>query len=151
MGQYYGEIDVGATYETRSRTVTESDIGTFTNLMGIHEPMFKDREYYEETRFGTLITPGPMTFSLSAAAVLSEGFLEETVVAFLGLDSLDLAAPVRRDDTITSLVEVVDKQTTSSPDEGIVRLAVEVVNQERETVMKYEATFLVERRPGAQG
>jgi len=151
MGQYYEEIDVGATFETRHRTVTESDIGTFTNLIGIHEPLFKDREYYEQTQFGTLIAPGPMTFSLSAAAVLSEGLLNETVVAFLGLDSLELTAPVARDDTIISEVEVVDKRTTSSPSDGIVRLAVEVVNQQRETVMTYEATFLVERSPGARG
>ena len=45
QGLTYEEHEVGATYETLGRTVTEADICAFVNLCGFNEPLFYDMEY----------------------------------------------------------------------------------------------------------
>ena len=45
--------DIGATYRTLGRTVSEADICAFVNLCGFNEPLFMDMEYVAKAR-GTL-------------------------------------------------------------------------------------------------
>ena len=43
--EYFEEYEVGAEFETKTRTVTEADIVNFVNLFGFHEPLFMDMEF----------------------------------------------------------------------------------------------------------
>lgn len=50
-------------FKTHCRTITETDIVTFVNVVGLHEPFFIDMEYIREKMTGShrsRFAPGPM-------------------------------------------------------------------------------------------
>lgn len=54
-------------FKTHRRTITEADIVTFVNVVGLHEPFFIDMEYIKENMTGahrSRFAPGPMIISL---------------------------------------------------------------------------------------
>jgi len=54
-------------FKTHRRTITETDIVTFVNVVGLHEPFFIDMEYIRENMTGShrsRFAPGPMVISL---------------------------------------------------------------------------------------
>ena len=57
----------GLRFKTHCRTITETDIVTFVNVVGLHEPFFIDMEYIRENMTGShrsRFAPGPMVISL---------------------------------------------------------------------------------------
>jgi acyl dehydratase len=54
-------------FKTHNRTITETDIVTFVNVVGLHEPFFIDMEYIKTNMSGrhrNRFAPGPMIISL---------------------------------------------------------------------------------------
>jgi acyl dehydratase len=54
-------------FKTHRRTISETDIVTFVNVVGLHEPFFIDMEYIRENMTGShrsRFAPGPMVISL---------------------------------------------------------------------------------------
>jgi acyl dehydratase len=68
-----------------------------------------------------------------------------TLVAFAGLE-WDFRAPLRPGDRVTARLRVDEARRTSRGDRGLVRLAVELVNQRGEIVQAGSWTFLVRCR-----
>ena len=63
-GKYFEDFTIGDRFKTQRRTITETDIVSFRNLIGMFEDLFLDREYVEsQTPFKKLIAPGGLTFS----------------------------------------------------------------------------------------
>jgi acyl dehydratase len=70
-GLTFEQHDVGATFRTLSRTVSETDIVTFVNLCGFTEPLFMDMEYVaRESVFKRRAAPGALTFALSEGLIM---------------------------------------------------------------------------------
>lgn len=54
-------------FKTHCRTITEADIVTFVNVVGLHEPFFIDMEYIKKNMSGkhrNRFAPGPMMISV---------------------------------------------------------------------------------------
>lgn len=54
-------------FRTHNRTITETDIVTFINVVGLHEPFFIDMEYIHKNMSGkhrNRFAPGPMIISV---------------------------------------------------------------------------------------
>ena len=54
-------------FRTHNRTITETDIVTFVNVVGLHEPFFIDMEYIDKNMSGkhrNRFAPGPMIISV---------------------------------------------------------------------------------------
>lgn len=59
-------------FTTHRRTITETDIVTFVNVVGLHEPFFIDMEYIRENMaegHRERFAPGPMIMSLGMGLV----------------------------------------------------------------------------------
>lgn len=142
----FGEFTVGETFESVGRTVTESDFVMHSAFTGDWTELHTNAEYAGEGEFGERVAHGPMTFSLATGFVYRCGFLERTVVAFLGMNYMDIPAPVYAGDTISLDMEVTDKSTLSSrEDAGLVVIDTEMTNQDGETVFEGDMKFLIER------
>jgi acyl dehydratase len=99
--------EVGATFRTLGRTVSETDIVTFVNLCGFTEPLFMDMEYVaRESVFKRRAAPGALTLALSEGLIRQTGLIHRTGMAFLGAE-VRVVAPVLEGDTLTVEVEVV--------------------------------------------
>ena len=145
QGLTYEEHEVGATYETLGRTVTEADICAFVNLFGFNEPLFYDMEYVaRESVFKGRPAPGAMTFALSEGLIMQTGLIHGTGMAFLGGESR-VVAPVLQGDTIRVEVEIVDKRDTKKPDRGIVTYRHRVLNQRDEVTLEARLQRMIRR------
>jgi acyl dehydratase len=145
-GLTYEEHQVGATYETLARTVSEADICAYVNLCGFNEPLFYDMEYVaRESVFKGKPSPGAFTFSLSEGLIMQTGLIHGTGMAWLG-GEVRVVAPVLEGDTIHVEVEVADKRETKKADRGIVTYKHRVLNQRDEVVLEATIQRMIRRQ-----
>ncbi len=149
-GLNFEQHQVGATYRTLARTVSETDIVTFVNLGGFTEPLFMDMEYVaRESVFGRRAAPGALTFALSEGLIMQTGLIHGTGMAWLG-GEIRISAPVLEGDTLRVEVEVIDKRETKKPDRGVVTYRHRVLNQRGEVVLEARIQRMI-RRANAGG
>lgn len=140
----FEDFEIGSTYRTYARTITEGDITTFCCFAGYHTPLFIDEEYAKRTVHKGRIAPSSLTMSVSTA--MTEGLFRTTVIALKGVTDGRFLGVVRPGDTIRTEVEVISKRETSKPDRGLVVLRDRVFNQRDELVFQIDKTVLIQRR-----
>src|SRR2546422_5056050 len=135
-GLHFEQHEIGATFRTLGRTVSETDIVSFVNLCGFTEPLFMDMEYVaRESLFKRRAAPGAMTFPLSEGLIMQTGLIHGTGMAYLGSE-VRVTAPGLEGGTLTVEVEVADKRETKKPDRGIGTYRHRVLNQRGELVLR---------------
>jgi acyl dehydratase len=148
-GRYFEEFEVGETIEhDRRRTVTESDNQRFCDMTMNQQPLHLDAEFAADTQFGERIVNGLYTMSLAVGLTIPETS-DGTVVANLSYDDVAHPKPVFHGDTLRARTTVSDKRETSDGDRGVVRLHVEVFNQEDALVCEFDRTVLSLKRSNA--
>ena len=140
-GRTWEEMPVGFTFRTSSRTLTEADVRTFINVVGINEPLFYDAREAATAGYERTPVPGMMTFATAEGLVIQSGSIHGTGMAFVHSD-LDIKGPVYIGDTLTVVVEVTESRSTSKPGRGLVTTRNTVVNQHDEVVMVYHPVRL---------
>jgi acyl dehydratase len=140
----------GEEFRSRRRTITETDLVTFTCMTGIMDPVFTDEIFARENLFGGRVVPGPMIMAYSMGLTDDLGY--GSILAALGVGEAKFLAPVRPGDTIhvRSRVEQA-RESRSRPQAGIVTLAHDVVNQDGVVVQTFKRTLLVLKKPVSEG
>ena len=147
-GLYWEEWDIGAEFESPARTVTEADIVMFAGLSGDYNPLHINEEYCRNTQFGTRIAHGPLVYAIAAGLIFQLHLYDDTLIAFLGFDSLKFTNPVKAGDTIHAKLKVLEKRESSRPDRGVMKRRLQVFNQRGEMVQDAVQAFLLKRKPG---
>lgn len=143
-GKTFEEFNTGDRFQTGRRTITEHDILSFVNLVGLTEPLFLDLEFIrKESLFGERIAPGSLTFGMAEGLTVQTGLIHGTGMAFAGLDKMRLFGPVKVNDTIQVEIEVLDSKSVPARGGGIVRYRQWVKNQRGETIMEYDVARLI--------
>lgn len=145
--RYYEELNVGDSWESPRRTITEADVVMFAALSGDHNPIHTDEEFAKTTQFGGRILHGPAAFAIATGLESRLGIKEGTAIAFLGM-TWDLRGPVKIGDTIRVRQRVASKRETKKPGAGIVNFHVEIVNQRNEVVQDGEWKIMMIRKGG---
>ena len=149
-GKYFEDLNVGDRFSTVGRTITETDIVQFLNLTRNLEPIFSDREYYEQSGpFKRLAAPGALTYAIAIGLYAHLGLFSGTGMGYLGMDEFRLPKPLFCGDTLRMEVTVVDKKPTSRGDRGVVIMEFTGKNQSDEVVMTARQTFMFACRPRA--
>ena len=144
-GLNFEQHEVGATFRTLHRTVSETDIVTFVNLCGFTEPLFMDMEYVaRESVFKRRAAPGALTFALAEGLIIQTGLIHGTGMAYLGGD-VRVVGPVLEGDTLAVEIEVTDKRETKKSDRGIVSYRHRVLNQRGELVLEAKVQRMIRR------
>ena len=134
--EHFEDHAVGAEYLTHARTITETDIVMFVNLIGFFEPLFIDVEFVKnQSLFGGRIGPGTLTFALAEGLMAQSGLIRGGM-ALLGVDGMRLHAALRCGDTMHVKITVRAKRETSKPDRGVVTFSHEVMNHQGERLME---------------
>jgi len=145
---FFEDIEVGATARVGEYEVTEAEILEFGRRFD-PRPFHTDARGAEASEFGALVASGCHVFCIRSwlSSHLSP---RPALIAGLGLEALDLPAPVRAGDRLSLRVEYLEKRLSRSrPDRGIVRMRNTIVNQRDEPVMTLVAKLLVPVRPPA--
>ncbi len=125
-----GELEQGAEFTTRGRTITEGDLTSFSALTGDWHPQHSDAEWASHSRFSGRVAHGMLVLSYAIGLV---PFDPERVVALRGLGSATFKRPVAIGDTIRVRCRV--ESTRPLDDEtALVTLAFRVLNQDDRAV-----------------
>jgi acyl dehydratase len=145
-GLYFEEFQTGATFSTRGRTITETDIVSFAGLTGDYNPMHTDAEYARSTMFGERIAHGMLGLSYTVGMVYQLGFLEKTILAFTEVN-WKFRAPIKIGDTIHIEIAIGELKDAPKMGGGLVTSSLKAVNQNGVTTQRGEMTFLMMHRP----
>ena len=145
-GLYWEEWEVGAEFTSPARTVTEADVAIYAGLSGDYNPLHVNEEYCKSTPFGTRIAHGPLVYAIAAGLVFQLHLYDDTLIAFLGFDSLRFTKPVKPGDTILVKLKVLEKRETSHAERGVMKRQLQVINQRGEVVQEGVQAFLLKRK-----
>lgn len=149
MGFHFEDFTLGRNFESRGRTVTESDIVTFAGLSGDFTELHTNEEYARQTAFGRRVAHGALVFSISIGLTTRMNLVDDTVIAFAGVDKLRFVQPVFIGDTITVKKRVIARQDGGETRGGLVTLETKVFNQNGVMVLVYLDRLLVRKRVNA--
>jgi oxepin-CoA hydrolase/3-oxo-5,6-dehydrosuberyl-CoA semialdehyde dehydrogenase len=145
--KHFEELEIGETWITHRRTVTEADVTNFAGISGDYFYAHVDDIAARESIFERRVAHG--YFVISAAAGLFVDPAPGPVLANYGLEGLRFVRPVYIGDTIR--VRLTCKSRTAKEDregqipQGVVAWDVEVTNQDAEPVAVYTVLTLVKR------
>ncbi len=149
MNLHFEDVEVGSKFTTDSRTVTDADIMAFARLTGDFHPLHTD-ETYARKYFGGRIAHGLLNLSLSPGLKVKQVMFRDSLVAFLGMESVRFLKPVLIGDTLRVETEVIDKRETSKPGRGVITTRSLTKNQRGEVVLEEVSKLLVAKKPGGK-
>ncbi len=141
-GKYFEEFEIGQEIVSQGRTITESDIVNFAYLSGDWNPLHVDAEYARGSMFGERISHGLLGLAVTSGLLMSLGFGEGTVIAFMGLE-WKFKAPIKIGDTVHAVAKVKQKKEMKAAGGGIVVLEGRLLNQRDEVTQQGEWTLLI--------
>lgn len=146
---YFEDLEVGSTYLSPGRTVTETDIVIFAGLSADYNMLHTDAEYSKNTVFGERIAHGLLGLAIASGLFTRTELnrrLKETVIAMLGINSWRFTAPIKIGDTVHLEIEITSKKETSKPDRGVVAFKRRLINQRGEVVQEGEIPLMIKRK-----
>ena len=152
-GRFYEDFEVGDVYQhALGRTLTETDNTWLTLLTMNTNPMHFDANYAAKSEFGQLLVNSGVTIAIVLGLTVSD--ISQNAFANLGIQDLNLTAPVFVGDTIYAESKVLDKRLSKSrPHAGIVSCATRGLKQDATVFMTYRRAAYVYKRDaeGAEG
>ena len=140
-------------FTTARRTITETDIVNFVNLVGLHEPAFIDMEFIKESmpeKHHKRFAPAPLLISVGMGLVapivmniIAKITEEEKVGLFMGMVGIEARVknPVFPGDTLRVDVEANIKRKTSKG-YTLIDLRHIIKNQQGEVAVDFVETVL---------
>ncbi len=145
-GKFIEEFSVGQVDFSPGRTVTETDVVTYSWISGDTNPMHTDAEFAGRSPLGQRIAHGTLCLSICTGLSARIGHLDGTAIAALGVDDWKFVKPVFIGDTVTLRTTVVEARTTSKPDRGVLVRRMDLLNQHGELVQTGLMTTMVKTR-----
>jgi 3-hydroxybutyryl-CoA dehydratase len=145
VGLYFEDFESPDDVTSRGRTVTEADVMAFAGLTGDFTELHTNEEYAKKTKYGRRLVHGALVFSISVGLGTRMNLLDDTLLAFAGVDKLRFVSPVFIGDTIHLVKRVVERKALGAA-QGTVVFESRVLNQRGELVLVYRDKLLMKRR-----
>jgi acyl dehydratase len=141
--RYFEDYVPGSLHEFGDIAVDAAEIIEFAQRYDPQD-FHTDPEAAAKSRFGGLIASGWQTCGLMMRLYSDHYLTKNASLASPGIDELRWLLPVRPGDTLSMRVTVAEaRRSKSKPDRGLVRSAIEVLNQRGEIVMTMLAMNLI--------
>jgi acyl dehydratase len=149
--RWFEDYVPGTVHEFGSIAVEEDEVLAFGRRFD-PQTFHTDAEQARRTEYGGLIASGWHTAALMMRLYSDHYLSRASTLVSPGVDEVRWRRPVRPGDVLALRVTVRDaRPSRTRPDRGIVRSAIEVLNQHGETVMTTIATNFFLRRPAPPG
>ncbi|HEX2906963.1 MAG TPA: MaoC/PaaZ C-terminal domain-containing protein [Phototrophicaceae bacterium] len=146
LGYYFEEVEIGQTFVTRGRTITEADIVQFAALTGDFNPIHTNAEYAKTHMVGQRVAHGMLTLSYAVGLIYQLGFMERTVLVFRSLE-IKFSQTVFIGDTIHAQLTITEKKEMKRLGGGIVTAEVKIINQAGKTIQSGSMELLMALKP----
>lgn len=148
MGQYFEDLAIGQTFDSPSeRVVTRDAIIAYAQDW---DPQLYhiDTEAAAQSPVGKIFASAFHSMAICQKLAHEAGAFEVLPIVGLGITDITFPMPVVEGDTVRARVTVKEKRPSrSKPDQGLVTLLLELLNQNNEVVLHYTLTELVRRKP----
>ncbi|MBS4178794.1 MaoC/PaaZ C-terminal domain-containing protein [Lederbergia citrea] len=146
-GIYFDDFKEGGEYVSPSRTITETDVVYFSAMSGDMNELHTSEEFAKKGIFGKRLAQGLLGLSISHGLLFRLGLLDGTGIAFLGVDQLKFTSPIFLNDTVHAKILVQEKiESKSKKDRGIIKLFVQLINEEGIVTQEGIQTIMVRRK-----
>ena len=146
-GKYFEEFEVGMSFTSPGRTVTESDIVSFAGLSGDYTQIHTDVEFSKGTVVGERVAHGLLGLAILSGLVVRTGVLEGTVIAFREIVNWKFVKTIFIGDTVHVDLKVLDAKPLPRLGGGAVNIDIRLINQNDDVVMKGVWKILVASSP----
>lgn len=141
--QDYETLEIGHTWRTPPRTITQFEVDQFAQATGDTNPIHIDHAYAARSSFGGTIVHGYLTIALAAGLVFQLGLDEVASHAILATN-WRLTKAVRPGEDIHVVLTLLSRRPSKSqPGQGIITRRYDVLNQHAEPVAIGEVTMLI--------
>ena len=128
-GTFFSDFEVGHTYTSQGRTVTEADVVLFAGLSGDFNPLHTDKTFAEKTPFGQRVAHGMLVSSISTGQAQTLGIFEGTTLALME-QTFQYKAPVFFGDTVRVRLTVQSTKASSKGGKGVVVFQSDILKQD---------------------
>lgn len=144
----FDELQVGATWRSAGRTLSEFDLGQSCMSSSDWHPIHADAVFAASTPVGQRVFHG--TYGLHVAMGISTQFpnLGSDVIAALGISQWRYLGPLLVGDTIHVEVEIMSKRITSDPGRGVIERQLKLVRHNGDVVQAGLVQTMVRRQKG---
>lgn len=142
----FERLTEGAEFETRGRTVTESDVVGFCQQTGDWHPVHSDAQFAAEAPFGERVAHGMLVLSYAVGLVPMD---PDRALSMRRIGDAVFKRPVRLGDTIRVRGSVAGLKPLDD-ETGLVTFAWTVVNQDERTVARARVEVLWRRDAAPQ-
>jgi len=144
--RYFEDYTTGAIYEYGYLTVTEQDIVGFAEQFD-PQPIHTDRVFAETGPFAGLIASGWRSAGLLMRLFANHYLSRVASLASPGVDELRWSAPLRPGDSLRLRATIVDtRPSRSKSDRGMVYTTAELLNQNDQCPISFQAMNILRRR-----
>lgn len=141
---YMDDVNVGQSWVSQARTITEADLVNFAGVSGDFNPIHMDHEFARSTPFNKPIAHGLLVVAIASG--LSINCPPMRTLAFVGIENWQFLEPVFISDTIHIRTSLVSKEIRSRGRRALMTWQREVINQQEKILQKGTTTTLVEGR-----
>jgi acyl dehydratase len=140
---FFDDIEIGQTWISPTRTVTETDVVNFANITGDCDPLHVDHEYAAQTQFGKPIAHGLLGVAWVAGLAIHNPMVK--TAAFTSIRNWEFLAPVYFGDTVHVQTSVLELKP-SGRRTGRVSWQKKLINQDGKVVQQGVFETLVATR-----
>jgi len=139
---FFDDLEIGQSWESAGRTITQADIVNFAGLSGDFNPIHMDHEFARTTPFRQVIAHGLLVFSIGSGLGVSAPLVR--TLAVQEVRQWHFRAPVFIGDTIRVRSTVVDREVRSRGRRAVISWHRQILNQENKVVQEGLSLTLVE-------
>ena len=149
QGYTYADLQVGMSFRSPGRTITDADLVAFAGLTGDYSELHTSDIYAKSSEFGRRVAHGMLGLAYAHGLMWARtGELRETAIAFLGIDDWRFLQPIFVGDTIFVNYRIAElRDSKSRPTQAIATFDVEVVDQDNRVVQRGRKALLVSKVP----
>lgn len=145
---FFDDVEIGQSWNSPARTVTEADIVNFAGLSGDYNPIHMDQAFAETTFYRQRIAHGLLVLSIGSGLVVNCPPMR--TLAFMEVREWNFLTPVFIGHTIHLVSEIVEKTERARGRRGLIVWKRQIVNQDGAVVQEGKTVTLVEGRASLQ-
>ena len=143
--KFFEDFEIGESFMTAGRTVTETDIVMHAMHTGDFMPHHTDEEFAKTQPIKHRIAHGNLTFAISTGLIFQTAGVNSNVMNY-GYNKIRYPNPVYAGDTIKTEVKISEKTDAKQPTHGLLTQTETTTNQRGETVCFVEHVLYAKKR-----